>query len=43
LVYIGATHLLPEAQAEHPSKVTGVLFATTLVLTTIGLMTVLGH
>ena len=43
LAYIGATHLLPEAQAEHPSRVTGVLFATTLVLTTIGLMTVLGH
>ena len=43
LAYIGATHLLPEAQAEHPSKVTGVLFAATLVLTAIGLMTVLGH
>jgi zinc and cadmium transporter len=43
LAYIGATHLLPEAQAEHPSKVTGVLFAATLVLTSIGLMTVLGH
>jgi zinc transporter ZupT len=43
LAYIGATHLLPEAQAEHPSKVTGILFAGTLVLTTIGLMTILGH
>jgi zinc transporter ZupT len=43
LAYIGATHLLPEAQAEHPSKVTGILFAATLVLTTIGLMTILGH
>ncbi len=43
LAYIAATHLLPEAQAEHPSKVTGVLFAATLVLTSIGLMTVLGH
>jgi zinc transporter ZupT len=43
LAYIGATHLLPEAQAEHPSKVTGILFAATLVLTTTGLMTSLGH
>ena len=43
LAYIGATHLLPEAQAEYPSKVTGVLFVATLVLTAIGLMTVLGH
>jgi zinc and cadmium transporter len=43
LAYIGATHLLPEAQAEHPSKATGILFAGTLVLTTIGLMTILGH
>jgi ZIP family zinc transporter len=43
LAYIGATHLLPEARAEYPSKVTGILFAATLVLTTIGLMTILGH
>ncbi len=42
LAYIGATHLLPEAKAEHPSKVTGFLFAATLVLTAIGLMTILG-
>jgi hypothetical protein len=39
LAYIGAAHLLPEAQAESPSTVTGVLFAVTLVLTTVGLMT----
>jgi zinc transporter ZupT len=43
LAYIGAAHLLPEAQAEHPSKVTGVIFATTLVMSAIGLLTVLGH
>ena len=43
LAYIGATHLLPKAQAEHPSRVTGVLFAATLMVTTIGLMTVLSH
>ncbi len=43
LAYIGATHLLPEAQAEHPSKVTGVLFAATLVITTIGLLVLFGH
>ncbi len=42
LAYIGAAHLLPEAQAEHPSKVTGVIFAATLVITAVGLMTVLG-
>lgn len=43
LAYMGAAHLLPEAQAEHPSKVTGVIFATTLVMSAIGLLTVLGH
>lgn len=42
LAYIGAGHLLPEAQAEHPSKLTGVVFATTFILTSIGIMTVLG-
>jgi zinc transporter ZupT len=42
LTYIGAAHLLPEAQAERPSRVTGVLFAATFILTTVGLMTVLG-
>jgi zinc transporter ZupT len=41
LTYIGAAHLLPEAQAERPSRVTGVLFAATFILTTIALMTVL--
>ncbi len=42
LAYIGAAHLLPEAQAEYSSKVTGVLFAAALIITTVGLMTVLG-
>ena len=42
LAYVGAAHLLPEAQAERPSRLTGVIFAATLVLTTVGLMTVLG-
>lgn len=42
LTYIGAAHLLPEAQAERPSRVTGILFAATFILTTVGLMTVLG-
>ncbi len=43
LAYVGAAHLLPEAQAEYSSRITGVLFATALVATTIVLMTVLGH
>jgi len=42
LAYVGAAHLLPEAQAERPSRATGVVFAATLVLTTVGLMTVVG-
>jgi zinc transporter ZupT len=41
LTYIGAAHLLPEAQAERPSWVTGVLFAAMFILTTVALMTVL--
>ena len=42
LAYVGAAHLLPEAQAERPSRTTGVLFTVTLILTTFGLLTVLG-
>ena len=42
LVYVGAAHLLPEVQAERPSRTTGVLFTVTLILTTFGLLTVLG-
>ena len=42
LAYVGAAHLLPEAQGEHPSKGIGVLFAATLVVTAIVLMAVPG-
>src|SRR5918995_39155 len=42
LAYAGAAHLLPEAQAEQPSRVTAGLFAATLIITTVSLMTVLG-
>lgn len=42
LAYVGAAHLLPETRAEYLSRTTGVIFAATLVVTTIGLMTVLG-
>ncbi len=42
LAYLGTAHLLPEAQAEYSSRVTGVLFAAALIVTTVGLMTVLG-
>ena len=38
LAYVGAAHLLPEAQAEHPSKGIGILFAVTLVVTAAGLL-----
>jgi zinc transporter ZupT len=40
LAYIGAAHLLPEAQAEHPTRGIGVLFAATLVITAVGLMAI---
>jgi zinc transporter ZupT len=39
LAYVGAAHLLPEARTEHPSRGTGVLFAVTLVVSAVGLMT----
>ena len=42
LAYVGAAHLLPEAQAEHPSRGIGILFAATLVVTAAGLMAVPG-
>ena len=42
LAYIGAAHLLPEAQAEYSSGVTGLLFAAALVVTTTGLMFIPG-
>ena len=43
LAYVGAAHLLPEAQAEQPSRVTASLCAATLIITTVCLMTVLGE
>jgi len=42
LAYIGAAHLLPEAQAEHTNRFAGILFVATLVITAAGLM-VLPH
>ncbi len=42
LAYVGAAHLLPEAQAEHPSRDTEILFAATLVVTAAGLVVVPG-
>ena len=43
LTYMGAAHLLPEAQAINPSRVTSAVFAAVLIGTTVGLMTFLGH
>lgn len=42
LAYMGAAHLLPEAQAVHPSRVTGGIFVLALIATTVSLMTILG-
>ena len=42
LAYMGAAHLLPEAQAVHPSRITVAVFAATLIGTTVSLMTFLG-
>ena len=38
LAYIGAAHLLPEAQIEHTDRSAGLLFVATLVITTAGLI-----
>ena len=38
LAYIGAAHLLPEAQAEHTNRFAGMVFVATLVITAAGLM-----
>ncbi len=43
LAYVSAAHLLPEVQTERPSRVTGTIFAAALVITTVGLLTVLGE
>jgi ZIP family zinc transporter len=42
LAYVGAAHLLPETRAEYLGRTTAVVFAAAFVVTTIGLMTVLG-
>lgn len=42
LAYLGAAHLLPETQSGNASRLSGILFAVTLVVTAFGLMTVLG-
>ena len=38
LAYIGAAHLLPEAQAEHTDRFAGILFVATLVIASAGLI-----
>ena len=43
LAYMGAAHLLPEAQAIKPSRTTSAVFVVALIGTTAGFMTFLGH
>lgn len=43
LTYLGSAHLLPEARAEHPSRVTGIIFVVVLALTTLTIFTILGE
>lgn len=43
LAYIGAGHLLPEIQAEHRGRLTGVVFVATLMVMTAAIFTVLGE
>ncbi|HZC84760.1 MAG TPA: hypothetical protein VE194_10035, partial [Rubrobacter sp.] len=38
LAYIGAAHLLPEAQAEHTNRFAGILFVVTLLITAAGII-----
>jgi zinc transporter ZupT len=38
LAYIGAAHLLPEAQAEDTNRSAGILFVATLIVTAAGLI-----
>ena len=38
LAYIGAAHLLPEAQAEHTNRLAGIMFVATLVAVSVGLI-----
>ena len=43
LVYMGATHLLPETQTDAAGRLSGIVFAATLVATALMLTTVFGH
>ncbi len=38
LAYIGAAHLLPEAQTEYANRFAGILFVATLLITAAGLI-----
>ena len=38
LAYIGAAHLLPEAQAEDTNRSAGIMFVATFVITAAGLI-----
>jgi hypothetical protein len=38
LAYIGAAHLLPEAQAEETNRFAGIVFVVTLVVVSVGLI-----
>ena len=42
LAYVSAAHLLPEVQSERPNRTAGLIFAASLVLTTLSLFTFLG-
>ena len=42
LTYVGAAHLLPEAQAEHASRGIGIFFAATLIVTAAALVALHG-
>lgn len=41
LAYVGAAHLLPEAQSEHPDKISGIALVSALLVTTVLLLTAL--
>lgn len=43
LAYVSPTHLLPEALGEHPNPTTGLVFASTPILMTTLILTVLAE
>ena len=43
LAYMGAAHLLPETQAGDVGRPAGIVFAATLAVTSLALITILGH